>query len=120
MCTEINYNFDVDARGKISKIRCPPGRYGLDIWLSPLVQFTALHKQVHGCIRQAAYQVNLSSTQAGFSGFQPSEPPMQQQQQQQQPPANQPPASEPQPPAPIPAEHQVAALAMTLQMYLWW
>jgi hypothetical protein len=35
MGTEVNYNFDVDKRGKISKIRCPPGRYGKDIWLSP-------------------------------------------------------------------------------------
>ena len=35
MFTEINYNFDVDARGKISKIRCPPRRYSIDIWLSP-------------------------------------------------------------------------------------
>ena len=32
----INYNSDVDARGKISKIKCPPGRNSIDIWLSPL------------------------------------------------------------------------------------
>ena len=35
MCTEINNNFDVDARGKISKITCLPVRYSIDIWLSP-------------------------------------------------------------------------------------
>ena len=43
----------------------------------------------------------------------------QQQQHQQQPPANQPPVSEPQPPAPIPAEHQVAALTKRQMNLLW-
>ena len=47
MCTEINYNFDVVARGKISKIRCPPGRYGKDIWLSAL-RLERRHRQDQG------------------------------------------------------------------------